>query len=134
MGLLRSLLSDSKECEKNAESLTNQLRTVKDALNNIIEEITEYNEKITRERNDLNNEIELVREKEDSAKNFMIGGLIAAGVGIGTLAAATIAIAAVPVTGGASLVALAVSCCGGCRRRWRDWRDYGYWRVIFFKL
>ncbi|CAB4491408.1 unnamed protein product [Rhizophagus irregularis] len=76
---LRSLLSDSRwNCN----------------------EIFEYNEKITEKRKDLSNSIDMVDKMKDEAKSIAKGGQIAAKLGLIT------AIASIPFTGGASLVAL----------------------------
>ncbi|CAB4425779.1 unnamed protein product [Rhizophagus irregularis] len=97
---LRSLLSDSRSYKVEATLLKRQVESVKNSLGGIANEIFEYNEKITEKRKDLFNSIDMVDKMKDEAKSIAKGGQIVAKLGLIT------AIASIPFTGGASLVAL----------------------------
>jgi hypothetical protein len=97
---LLELLRGFRKDEENALLLTNQLKKVIEDLTKITEEIFEYEAKISKERDNLNGKIENTKQVKDSATNFADSGLVA--VGVGTLTAVA-GLAAVPLTGGASL-------------------------------
>ncbi|CAB4440759.1 unnamed protein product [Rhizophagus irregularis] len=91
-------LSDAK-LNKSKSELIIQLENVKNCLNGIINEITNYDDKITKEQTDLNNEINKLDKNTNEAILFAKGSVFLVGVA---------AIAAVPFTAGASLAILPV--------------------------
>ncbi|CAB4482547.1 hypothetical protein RhiirA1_414524 [Rhizophagus irregularis] len=91
-------LSDAK-LNKSKSELIFQLENVKNCLNGIINEITNYDDKITKEQTDLNNEINKLDKNTNEAILFAKGSVFLVGVA---------AIAAVPFTAGASLAILPV--------------------------
>jgi len=101
--LLSSSLRDFRKDKENALLLTNQLKKVKEDLSKITEEIFEYEAKISKKRDNLNGKVEKAKQVKGGATKVAIGGLLTAGVGTLTVVAG---IAAVPLTGGASLVAV----------------------------
>ncbi|CAG8494558.1 uncharacterized protein OCT59_017315 [Rhizophagus irregularis] len=92
---LRSLLGDSKLHKSEATLLKKQIENIKNSLGGIAREISEYNDKITKERKDLSDGINKANKLTDDAKS------IAKRVtGIGLIAA----VLAAPFTGGVSLI------------------------------
>jgi hypothetical protein len=86
-------LSDAK-LNKSKSELINQLQDVKNCLNDIVNEIIDYDDKITKEQTGLNNEINKLDNHTNEAILFAKGSVFLVGVA---------AIAAVPFTAGASL-------------------------------
>jgi hypothetical protein len=97
---LTQLLSDIKLYKSEATSLKKQLERVKNSLGGISEEIFNYNAEITRKREYLSNRIDETNKETKGAWSRAKGGYIVTGVG------AVIAAVSIPLTGGASLVAL----------------------------
>ncbi|RGB36852.1 hypothetical protein C1646_741510 [Rhizophagus diaphanus] len=89
-------LSDAK-LNKSKSELIIQLENVKNCLNGIINGITNYDDKITKEQTGLNNEINKLDKNTNEAILFAKGSVFLVGVA---------AIAAVPFTAGASLAIL----------------------------
>ncbi|GBB84602.1 hypothetical protein RclHR1_11180003 [Rhizophagus clarus] len=89
-------LSDAKLNTSKSE-LINQLENVKSCLNKIINEVIDYDDKITKEQTGLNNEINKLDNHTNEAILFAKGSVFLVGVA---------AIAAVPFTAGTSLALL----------------------------
>ncbi|RIA90980.1 hypothetical protein C1645_768597 [Glomus cerebriforme] len=96
--LLDSLkrLSNAK-LNMSKSDLVNQLESIKDCLDGVINEIIEYNESINKNQTGLNHEINKVDNHKDEAISFAKGSVFIVGAA---------AIAAVPFTSGASLALL----------------------------
>ncbi|PKK72284.1 hypothetical protein RhiirC2_743085 [Rhizophagus irregularis] len=107
MESLRLLLNDSKLYKSEATLLKKQIENIKNSLSGIAKETSEYNDKITKERKDLSDDINKANKLTDDAKSSATRGKIVAGLGL------TVAVVAAPFTGGASLVAEAAIGLGG---------------------
>ncbi|CAB5139514.1 unnamed protein product [Rhizophagus irregularis] len=100
---LRSLSRDSLLYKLEATKLKEQIKNIENSLGRIAKEILKYNYKIIKERKDLSNYIDTENKRTNDAKLSANRSKIVAGLGLITAAVS------IPLTGGASLVALGVS-------------------------
>ncbi|CAB4425593.1 unnamed protein product [Rhizophagus irregularis] len=99
---LRSLSRDSRLYKSGATLLKQQIKSIINSLGEIAKEISEYNDKITKERKDLSDHIDTVNRLTDDAKSSANCSKIVVGLVF------IVAAVAAPFTRGASLVAFGV--------------------------
>jgi hypothetical protein len=94
---LRQFLIDTKSHQNESIKLKEQITSIKNCIDEIIEEIYDHNLKITKKRENLSNKIDITDKVRNGAISFMIGGATTFGIAT-TISVAAAATMTIPLT------------------------------------